>query len=242
MKVADKINKQLKKIKAGDTFKYQQLDIATDEYQAAAKVLERLVKKGIIKRASTGVFYKPKQTVFGELKPREGDIIKRYLFDKNNRRIAYITGTALYNKLGLTTQIPKVFKIASLNRRITIDNGQIKAKPVKSYIEITNSNFELLEILDALKDFNQIPDLDVKEGIKNLTSRIKKLNNKDLQALIKYSLKYPPRTRALLGAILEKLNLKDSTQELKESLNPLTQYEIRVTPNILPTAPSWNIQ
>ena len=38
-----------------------------------------------------------------------------YLFENKNR-IAYITGTLLYNQLGLTTQIPAVIKIASQKR------------------------------------------------------------------------------------------------------------------------------
>jgi|TARA_B110000211_G_C14000327_1_gene518163 hypothetical protein len=37
MKVAQKIEKQIKKLKAGTTFKYQQLFIELNEYSAAAK-------------------------------------------------------------------------------------------------------------------------------------------------------------------------------------------------------------
>jgi predicted transcriptional regulator of viral defense system len=242
VKVVDKIIRQVKKIKAGDTFKYQQLEIVSNEYQAAAKVLERLVKKGIIKRVSTGVFYKPKQTEFGELKPRQGEIIKQYLFDKNNKRIAYITGTALYNKMGLTSQVPKVYKIASRNKRISINNNLLKAQPIKSYIDVNNTNYTLLEILDALKDFNLIPDLDEKSGIITLKNCLKVLSDNELKNIINYSLKYPPRTRAFLGALIEDLRLQVSTNELKESLNPLTQYNIKITPNLVPSAPNWNIK
>ena len=35
---------------------------------AKGSTIERLIRKGIIKRVSTGVFYKPKQTAFGELR------------------------------------------------------------------------------------------------------------------------------------------------------------------------------
>ena len=78
MKVARKLETQINKLKEGTTFKYQQLSIEANEYSAAAKAIERLIEKEIIKRVSTGVFYKPKQTIFGELKPNEEELLKPY--------------------------------------------------------------------------------------------------------------------------------------------------------------------
>lgn len=45
MKIAQKIEKQIKKIKDGTTFKYQQLSIEPKEYSAATKAIERLIEK-----------------------------------------------------------------------------------------------------------------------------------------------------------------------------------------------------
>src|SRR5690606_6304205 len=157
MGVTQKIQKQISKLAEGTTFKYEQLSVEPQEFIAAAKAIERLITKGVIRRISTGVFYKPKKTVFGELKPNEEELLKPYLFEKG-KRIAYITGTSLYNRLSLTTQIPKSIKIASRNKRITVSNGNVKASPVKSYVDVTDKNFYLLELLDALKDFKKIPD------------------------------------------------------------------------------------
>jgi len=39
-------------------------------------------------------------------------------------------------------------------------------------------------------------------------------------------MKYTPRTRALLGAILKELGLWEEVFGLKESLNPLTSFKI----------------
>ena len=117
MNVAKKIEEKVKRINEGETFTYKQLSINKNEYQSAAKSIERLIKKGVIKRVSPGIFFKPKQTVFGELMPNEEEMLKPYLFN-NGKRIAYITGVYLYNKLGLTTQIPQIIKIASRNKEI----------------------------------------------------------------------------------------------------------------------------
>jgi len=243
MKVAQKIEKQIKKLKEGTTFKYQQLSIESSEYTAAAKAIERLIEKGIIKRVSTGVFYKPKQTIFGELKPNEEELLKPYLF-QNNKRIAYITGISLYNRMGLTTQVPRNIKIASRDKRITVSVGNIKGNPVKSYVNVTDKNFSLLEILDALKDFKKIPDLDKNSGVKIISNQLKKLNTKEIKQLIDCALSYPPRVRAFLGALLEQIHFSIGSElkTLIKSLNPLSEYNYGINKKILPTITNWNIK
>ena len=241
MKVAQKIEKKINKIKEGTTFKYQQLSIEQNEYSAATKAIERLIEKGIIKRVSTGVFYKPKKTVFGELKPNEEELLKPYLF-QNNKRVAYLTGVSLYNRMGLTTQIPKNIKIASRDKRITVSVGNIKGTPVKSYVDVTDKNYYLLEILDALKDFKKIPDLDKDSAIKIILNRLKKLNPNETKQLIKCVLPYPPRVRGFLGALLEKIDSSIELTILKRSLNPLSEYNYGINQSLLSTAPNWNIK
>lgn len=240
MGVTKKIQRQISKFAEGTTFKYEQLALEPQEFVAAAKAIERLIAKDVIKRVSTGVFYKPKKTVFGELKPNEEEILKPYLYEKG-KRIAYITGTSLYNRMGLTTQIPQNIKIASRIKRITVSNGSVKATPVKSYVDVTNSNFYLLELLDALKDFKKIPDLNKSSGIKILSKKLKELNSTEINLLIKYSLAYPPRARSLLGAILEKTKASVDLTVLKNSLNPLSEYELGIA-SVLSTAKNWNIK
>jgi hypothetical protein len=240
MGVTQKIQKQISKLAEGATFKYEQLAIEPQEFVAAAKAVERLITKGIIKRVSTGVFYKPKKTVFGELKPNEEEILKPYLFDKG-KRIAYITGTSLYNRMGLTTQIPKSIKISSRVKRITVSRGNIRATPVKSYVDVTDNNFYLLELLDVLKDFKQIPNLDKSSAIKILSNKLKELSKIETKLLVKCSLAYPPRVRAFLGALLENMESSVNLNALKKSLNPFSEYDYGIEA-ILATAKNWSIK
>ena len=241
MKISKKIKEIINKLPAGTTFKYRELDISNNEYGAATKTIERLIAEKKIKRISTGVFYKPRKTVFGELKPGEDDLLRPYLFIGSNR-IAYITGTALYNRMGLTSQVPKDIKVASKVKEIRTRIGNINVRRVKSYINVTNMNYHLLEILDALKDFKQIPDLDRKAAIKLLIAAITSLKKKELLRLFQYADEYPPRTRAFLGALLEKINMDLDLDYLKQSLNPLTEYKLGIIPNMLSTAEKWNIK
>ena len=62
-----KIEDKIKELPVGITFTYKTLLVNSEEYAATAKALEHLIKKGIIMRIPTSIFYKPKQTVFGEL-------------------------------------------------------------------------------------------------------------------------------------------------------------------------------
>ena len=241
MKVSKKIRETINNLSVGTTFKYQELDISNDEYGAAAKAIERLIAGKQIKRISTGVFYKPRKTVFGELRPGEEDLLRPYLF-KGSNRIAYITGTALYNRMGLTTQIPKDIKVASKVKEIRTRIGNINVRRVKSYVDVTNENYRMLEILDALKDFNQIPDLDKNDAIKRLSSTVTSLEKKNLCLIVQCGSQYPPRARAFLGALLEKTNKDMDLSRLKQSLNPLTEYQLGILPDMLSTAEKWNIK
>jgi len=241
MNIAKKIEEKIDNIEQGNTFTYKDLIVKKKEYSATSKTIERLIKKGKIKRISTGIFYKPKQTAFGELKPDEEKIITPYLF-KNGKRIAYITGLLLYNKMGLTTQIPKEISIASREKRIYIKKGNIKANAVKSYVEVTDENYKYLEFLDALKDWKKIPDLDKKSAIEILSGILKKFNKNQTQELLKIALSYPPRVRAFLGALLEYSGKKIKLNTLKESLNPLSEYQLVISKDILPTIEKWNIK
>ena len=240
MKVAEKVARKIERLPEGRTFQYQQLGIEQSDFYAAAKAIERLIKKGVIKRISAGIFYKPKQSAFGELKPREEELLKPYLF-QDGKRIAYITGGSLYNRMGLTTQVPSTIKVASKVKRVTTKIGKTQVKPVKSYVDVTNDNYHLLEILDALKDFKTIPDLDKESAILLLKNQISRLSDDERSKIIKYALKYPPRAISLLGAILELLPTKNGVERLKNTLHPLTTYDLGIHHDMLPTAPEWNI-
>lgn len=242
MALATDIRKQIKQLPEGKTFGYDDLRIAKEDYATAAKAIERLQKEGLIKKVSKGVFYKPEQTVFGELKPDYSELLRPYLFE-NGKRIAYETGTSLYNRMGLTTQMAFRIKIASRGKRININQERLKADAVKSYTEVTDTNYETLGLLDAFKDVKLIPDCSVAQAVRRLTAIVKALNDKQIDSLIKYALLYPPRVRALLGAILENNGNKVKVMDkLKDSLNPLSTIKLGLKETELPTKSKWYIE
>jgi hypothetical protein len=241
MTVSQKIEQQLQQIPEGTTFRYQDLAIESSEYPAASKTIERLITKGTLQRAAKGVFYKPKQTVFGALKPNDNELLKQYLF-KDGQRVAYITGASLYNEMGLTTQVPFVITIASKTRRAFTSINYLTIKPAKSYVEVTDDNYKLLGILDAIKDFNTISDINNELGITLLINKLRVLSPNETTAIMQYALEYPPRVRALLGAMLEIMDKSLALNTLKSSLNPLSKYNYGIKNDILPNALDWQLK
>ena len=144
--------------------------------------------------------------------------------------------------MSLTTQVPKDVDLASRVKRSSSQIGNVEVRWVKSYVDITNKNYTLLEILDALKDFKTIPDLDKKTAVRRMTAIITELKDNKKIYLVKYALNYPPRARALLGAILESIGKKEDLIQLKQSLNPLTTFNIAMTQEILPNSKKWFIK
>ena len=241
MTISQKIEKRIESITTGTTFRYEDLDIEASEYGAATKSIGRFVDKGTLQRASKGVFYKPRQTVFGLVKPSDYELLKPYLF-KNNKRVAYITGIQLYNQMGLTTQMPFTIEISGKSRLKITKVGNIKVKSIKNFIEVTDDNYQLLGILDTFKDFDTIPDIDRTTAIKLLINNVKKLTPQQTQEFMMYALKYPPRVRAFVGATLENIDKTLDLINLKKSINPLSKYKVGITSILLPNANNWNLK
>jgi hypothetical protein len=163
------------------------------------------------------------------------------LFEKN-KQVAYITGTRLYNRLGLTTQVPSSIRVASLDKQVKGKVGNVVIKPAKSYVKVTADTIKYLELLDVIKDLNTIPDLQKNDGLVYLKKTIYNFDTTEIKKLVTYGVAYPPKVRALLGALLEAMNVDTANLSLlKKSINPSSSYDYGITPKMLSTVNSWNI-
>lgn len=241
MLISKIIKERIGKSKPGTTFKYKDLGIEPGDYSAAAKAIERLIEDGTIKRITTGLFYVPKVTAFGILKPSEDEMLKPYLFE-NKKRVAYITGNSIFNKYGLTTQVPTTVKIASRNRVINLNLGTIRVRSVKSYVDVTDKNYYLLELLDIIKDFKIIQDNKKQQSIALILNRLVALTDAEKKQLISYALNYPPRVIAFLGLLLENQVEDNYLKKLKNKLNPFTTFDFGLSKEKYPQAKNWNLK
>ena len=239
--IANTVRKNISAIREGEVFNYNRFTINQNKEQAVIKELSRLAKNGTIVRIEKGKYYKPLQTRFGILRPEENEIIKM-VTKKGKQQIGYLSGAAMYNRMGLTTQVSNVLIIAR--------NGRLPAKKINGYkvkfvsqpIKINQKVVPFLQLLDAVKEIKDIPDTSVDKSIDVLVLKLKSLSVEELRQLIRLSLKYNPATRALLGAIVENYFSSVNLAALKKTLNPLTKYKIGATAQTLPNLDNWNIK
>jgi hypothetical protein len=112
---------------------------------------------------------------------------------------------------------------------------------VKQKNTITKENIPLLQLLDAIRYIKKIPDTNVQKACNRLLAILKNNTDKEINTLVRLALKYPPSTRALLGALLEQLKKQTQAEPLLQSLNPITEYKITGAAKVLSAAEKWNI-
>ena len=191
----------------------------------------------IVKGRSKGLYYVPKKGSLGFLKPEDKEILRKFTAENGY----YISGVSLFNELNLTTQNAMFLKIKSSNMNYskTIQTFNVRVKIVPSRAVINNSSVKYLKCLDAL-DIKKIPDF----SPKSLTILISAVKNMNSYKLMEFSYKYPPRVRALLGAIIESES-KSSKNKIEAFRSALVSkgsiYRMPIRKKDLPNYKDWRI-
>jgi hypothetical protein len=92
-----------------------------------------------------------------------------------------------------------------------------------------------------MRYIKKIPDTTVPDAFGRIRSIISTLGNSERSSMVRLAKKYPPATRALLGAILSSLGDEDTAKPLLASLNPISTYPFTGLTALLPEATKWNI-
>ena len=225
----------------GYVFTASDFPIDITKQKSVNKVLENLTKEGVIRRLSKGRYYKTKMTEFGELQPDSYQIVKDLLAE-NGKLIGYITGYQIFNELGLTTQVSAILQIGTIKDKQSLKRSYYRIKFVKQWNPITKENIPLLQLLDCLRFFKQIPGSMPAEISRRLLNLLSKLDNNQKAKIKKLAIKYTPQTIALLGAMFETLNPNEDVEVLRKSLNFQTFYDLAIPQETLPTQKKWNIR
>lgn len=235
------IENRIADIEPTKIFTIKDLGFPRDWWDNVRVKLGRMVKADLIAKVGRGKYYKPKPSVFGNIGPSQNDVIKDLLYD-NGILSGYVTGYTVWNQMGLTSQISNVIVIGTSRRRDNLIRGIYQVRFLMQPNKITADSIPLLQILDSLKLIKKIPDTTVGNSVKVLKKYIHELEENRLTALVKLSLSYPPRVRALLGSILDSTDHAECTPELRESLNPSTIYSIGLSGLKDFNFNNWNIK
>jgi len=240
MKTSEYIALIIDRLPRGYVFTYSDFATEVKQKEAVIKALNRMVSSGKIAKLSKGKYYKPENTPFGNLQPNQAQIVKDLLED-NEKITGYLTGYSIYNQLGLTTQVSNTIQIGKNQVRPNFKRERYTIAFVQQKNIITKENIPLLQVLDAIRYIKKIPDVSIEASCKRFLAIIKNFREKEINSLIRLALKYPPATRALLGALLDQLQQGKITVTLFNSLNPITKYKISGAGKALTTTEKWNI-
>ncbi|GAA4363832.1 DUF6088 family protein [Hymenobacter saemangeumensis] len=237
--IMQRVRQQVQAFEPGELLTYADLSTDPATFGAVAAALSRLSREGVLKRYARGQYYRPKTSRFGALQPSEAAVL-RTLTAGEGTVSAYPVGTALYNQLGLTTQVPAEVVVASPRlRRTRLPRVAFVVRPAPERA----SDVPLLQWLEVLRDLRRIPDARPDEVLARVQRFIKGLSPARRRRLVELALRQaPPRARAVLGAVLEQQADKKGAAQLRATLNLLTTYHLGLSATALPNCAAWNIQ
>jgi hypothetical protein len=239
--MTDTIKNTISKFAEGFVFTAEDFPIPLDKQNTVTKVLNNMIAAGLIRRLCKGRFYKPQISKFGELPPDTFQTVKD-LLEKNGKIIGYLTGYSIFNKFGLTTQVPVMLQIAVSKEKKPVIRGNYRIRFIIQQNAITKANVPLLQLLDCLRFFKNIPDAMPDDICSRLLVLFKQLTTEQINTTKRLAIKYPPSAIALLGALLETNNENEDTTMLYKALNHQSTYKLDISIQILFNQKKWHIR
>ncbi len=145
---------------------------------AVRQAVKRLMASGFLERYDNGIYYIPKRGgVLGKSYLDPSVVIMRKYIKNKSEIYGYVTGISFANQLGLTTQMPAVIEVvtnreATNGRMVMVGKQRVRIK--KSAITISDSNAELLQLLDSIAFVDKYTELSMEETIDTMISYVKK--------------------------------------------------------------------
>lgn len=145
---------------------------------AVRQSVKRLAASGFLERYDSGIYYIPKRGgILGKSYLDSNIVIMRKYVQNKSDKYGYVTGLSFANELGLTTQMPAIIEVvtnreATNGRMVMVGNQKVRVK--KSSVPISESNAELLQLLDAIGQAEKYTELTIKETIEKLIVYMRK--------------------------------------------------------------------
>ena len=190
-------------------------------YDNLRQQMKKLVDDGKVRRYENGVYYLPKPSILNldlGLNP-ETVLEYKYLIEVG-KECGYMTGLMVFNQLGLTSQVPMVYEIATNKatnnyRETTVGKSRLIIK--KPRTTVAKDNYKILQFLDLIKDVDVFSELSGKQLQEQLAKYMKSANIKvsDMEPYFDY---YPDKlyknlvkTKVIFFDILNKKSCKNNT-------------------------------
>lgn len=145
---------------------------------AVRQGVKRLVVSGFLERYDSGIYYIPKcGGLLGKSYLDPYLVVMRKYIQNKSETYGYVTGISFVNQLGLTTQMPAVLEVvtnreSTNGRMITVGSQKVRIK--KPAVTISDSNAELLQLLDSIGQAEKYTELTMEETIDTMISYVKR--------------------------------------------------------------------
>lgn len=236
MSISKQVKAKIGKIKNGTIFGLGDFS-SIGHPQAVALELSRLSKKGLIERLTKGKYFVPNETRFGKTGPSEEQIIESIMKENGG----YLAGLSALNRLGVTTQVPTQITIRGARSTRTLKIGDLEVQfHRQGNIDADYRKPEITDVLESVRLIKNTPDASLESVLAKVTSVLKKMPSRERIDLIHLLSNERPFVRAILGALLEGLGVK-AAQEIKSTLNPMTEYKIGIKKMPFPKMKEWRI-
>ncbi len=190
---------------------------------AVAQTLSRLYRQGAIQRLGKGLYYRPRQTAFGLSRPNTAEVRSLSLRQKG----VFPAGIMAANLLGFTTQNAARIELAtdslSLPRLFLGTNALVHTRRPTAWRTLSEMDAALL---DFLRNRGASSELSPEETVQKLLEHFREPGR--FERLAKIAASEPPRVRAMLGAIGQELGKLRTLTPLRDSLNPLSQFDFGI--------------
>jgi hypothetical protein len=190
-------------------------------FEAVAQALSRLTRQGRLERLSKGVYYNPRDTAFGKSRPNPVAI----QILASRKKSVFPSGVAAANLLGFTTQTARQSEIStsanSLPRKLVGSDTVIHTRRPEAWAGLSESDAALLDFLRRAGRTSELsPEETTRRTIRLFSEKGR------FERLLKIAPSEPPRVRAIIGAIGERLGKnRAGLRRLRDSLNPFSRFE-----------------
>lgn len=223
----EKILSKISSFEEGKIFTIDDIRIEGTSDKVYYYPLKQLLSENKIEKLARGKYFIPKNTKYGNLKPKDNDIIK-FVIDtiyKKTKSKPYFASNTIFQKLGLTTQISsEIFIVCNIPNNTHIEFKNLKFNLIKFKSKWNKNQIKQLEFLYALQNIHSIPDATIDDSYDTLFAYLKTFTVNEIIRLIETSDYFSPRTKALFGTMLEKMNHKIAMQLLKNKISDTTTF------------------
>ena len=255
MSIAEKVRMNVRRMKPGTVFMVSDLPTYKEEKRATVKAIsyysssDSLKEKyGSVNKIADGLYYKEEEGFLGKLPPSYDAVLHALTFVKN-KKVGFVTGHQLFNKKGLSTQVPAIITVVTSKYAPTkINISGIKIEVIRKEAKINENDIKRYEFEYILNNFEKIQAVELDGFHESLKDYIELINNDHRQFEKLYSHLQYKKTKAILGALIDNYqektneNFEPLLNEIKKDLNVRSKYKVGRLSHYISNGKEWNIE